>query len=187
MEQQQTPKTAYIDLRALNNAFVHNITSAATKITKRCICIPIDDNFIVESSYVSKRTGKEVRTAIAAVKMWPVTDEDRAAAREKGIELQPPPRHQRQGSQRPPATRPRPRRPPQLPHRRLRPRTRQSPPPLHRHRLRPPPPRTPSRTSPHTRNLNARRQRRPPILSACPHRAINEQEHFYSQHKFKSQ
>ena len=85
-QQQQTPKTAYIDLRALNNAFVHNITSAATKITKRCICIPIDDNFVVESSYVSKRTGKEVRTAIAAVKMWPVTDEDRAAAREKGIE-----------------------------------------------------------------------------------------------------
>ena len=56
------------------------------KITKRCICIPIDDNFVVESPYVSKRTGKEVRTAIAAVKMWPVTDEDRAAAREKGIE-----------------------------------------------------------------------------------------------------
>jgi hypothetical protein len=85
-QQQQTPKTAYIDLRALNNAFVHNITSAATKITKLCICIPIDDNFIVRSSYVSKRTGKEVHTAIAAVKMWPVTDEDRAAAREKGIE-----------------------------------------------------------------------------------------------------
>jgi len=85
-QQQQTPKTAYIDLRALNNAFVHNITSAATKITKRCICIPIDDNFIVESSYASKRTGKEVRTAIAAVKMWPVTDEDRDKAREKGIE-----------------------------------------------------------------------------------------------------
>lgn len=81
-----TPKTAYIDFRAMNNAFIHNLTSSSTKVTKRCICIPLDDNFISESSYISRKTGKEVRTAIGAVKMWPIKDEDRAAARERGVE-----------------------------------------------------------------------------------------------------
>ena len=85
MEQQTlTPKTALIDYRALNNAFIHNITSASTKITKRCICIPVEDNFIHEDSYVN-RNGREIRTAIGAVRLWPVSDDDRAAAAEKGI------------------------------------------------------------------------------------------------------
>lgn len=87
MEQNELiAKTAYIDFRALNNAFIHNITSASTRITKRCICIPIDDNFITESSYVSRKNGKEVRTAIGTVKMWPVSNNERTAARDKGIE-----------------------------------------------------------------------------------------------------
>jgi len=32
------------DLQKLNNAFLRNFTSAKTSVTKRCICIPIDDN-----------------------------------------------------------------------------------------------------------------------------------------------
>jgi len=32
------------DLQKLTNTFLRNFTSAKTGITKRCICIPIDDN-----------------------------------------------------------------------------------------------------------------------------------------------
>lgn len=46
MENQKTKCNFGIktDLQKLNNAFLRNFTSATTGATKRCICIPIDDN-----------------------------------------------------------------------------------------------------------------------------------------------
>ena len=65
------------DLRRYNNAFIHSIKSGTTGITKRCICIPIDDNFIQEEAYVSNN-GREIRTAKVRRRMWPVTEKDKA-------------------------------------------------------------------------------------------------------------
>ena len=65
------------DLRRYNNAFIHSIKSGTTGITKRCICIPIDDNFIQEEAYVSNN-GREIRTAKVRRRMWPVTEQDKA-------------------------------------------------------------------------------------------------------------
>lgn len=66
------------DLRRYNNAFIHSIKSGSTGITKRCICIPIEDNFIKEESYVSNN-GREIRTAKVRRRMWSVSAEDKAA------------------------------------------------------------------------------------------------------------
>lgn len=71
MEQQA--KNATLNLRALNGAFITNIQGKTA--TKRCVCIPIDDNFIVEKGYTSN--GKEIRTAELSFKQWPVSDESR--------------------------------------------------------------------------------------------------------------
>lgn len=80
---EQKPIKGRINLRATNNAFITNIKSASTGVTKRCVCIPVDDNYIEENSYVQKGTGKEIRTAEMSVIMWPVSDEDKARFQEQ--------------------------------------------------------------------------------------------------------
>lgn len=71
---EQLAKNGVLNLRALNGAFIRNITGNTA--TKRCICIPIDDNFICEKGYTTNN-GKEIRTAELSFKQWPVTDESR--------------------------------------------------------------------------------------------------------------
>lgn len=71
-------KRGRINLRALNSAFVTNIKSQSTGLVKRCICIPVEDNFIEENAYVQKATGKEVRTAELTFSQWPVSEQDKA-------------------------------------------------------------------------------------------------------------
>ena len=73
---EQTAKNIIIDLRRCNNAFVTNIQSKATGVTKRVICIPVEDNFIDEAGYVD-RNGNQIRTAKMQVKMWPVSEESK--------------------------------------------------------------------------------------------------------------
>jgi hypothetical protein len=73
---EQTAKNIIIDLRRCNNAFVTNIQSKATGVTKRVICIPVDDNFIDEAGYVD-RNGNQIRTAKMQLKMWPVSEESK--------------------------------------------------------------------------------------------------------------
>lgn len=75
-------KNVIIDLRRCNNAFVTNIQSKATGVTKRVICIPVEDNFIDEAGYTD-RAGNAIRTAKMQLKMWPVTEESKAAFHEK--------------------------------------------------------------------------------------------------------
>lgn len=77
MEQEQTAKKGKVNLRAFNNAFIHNIKSASTGVTKRCVCIPIEDNYIEENAYTQRNTGKEIRTAEFSYIMWPVTQTDK--------------------------------------------------------------------------------------------------------------
>ncbi|MBO5758444.1 MAG: hypothetical protein J6R31_00175 [Rikenellaceae bacterium] len=74
MEEQTLAKNGVLNLRALNGAFISNITGKTA--TKRCVCIPLDDNFIVEKGYTTNN-GKEIRTAELSFKQWPVTDESR--------------------------------------------------------------------------------------------------------------
>ena len=71
---EQLAKNGVMNLRALNGAFITNIQGKTEK--KRCICIPIDDNFIVEKGYTTNN-GKEIRTAEMSFKIWPVSDESR--------------------------------------------------------------------------------------------------------------
>ena len=73
---EQTAKNIIIDLRRCNNAFVTNIQSKATGVTKRVICIPVEDNFIDEAGYVD-RNGNQIRTAKMQLKMWPVSEESK--------------------------------------------------------------------------------------------------------------
>lgn len=73
MEEQLLAKNVVLNLRGLNGAFIRNIQGKTA--VKRCICIPIDDNFIVEKGYTSN--GKEIRTAELYCKQWPVSDESR--------------------------------------------------------------------------------------------------------------
>jgi hypothetical protein len=73
---EQNAKNIIIDLRRCNNAFVTNIQSKATGVTKRVICIPVEDNFIDEAGYVD-RNGNQIRTAKMQVKMWPVSEESK--------------------------------------------------------------------------------------------------------------
>lgn len=70
---EQLAKNGVLNLRGLNGAFITNIKGKTA--TKRCVCIPIDDNFIVEKGYTSN--GREIRTAELAFKQWPVSDESR--------------------------------------------------------------------------------------------------------------
>ena len=63
------------DLRRYNNAFIHTIRSGSTGVEKRCVCIPIDDNFIQEEAYTSN--GREIRTAKVRRRMWPVSEESK--------------------------------------------------------------------------------------------------------------
>ncbi len=67
-------KNGVLNLRALNGAFITNIQGKTCE--KRCICIPIEDNFIVEKGYTTNN-GKEIRTAELSFKQWPVSDESR--------------------------------------------------------------------------------------------------------------
>ena len=64
------------DLRRYYNAFIHTIRSGSTGVEKRCVCIPIDDNFIQEEAYTSN--GREIRTAKVRRRMWPVSEQDKA-------------------------------------------------------------------------------------------------------------
>jgi hypothetical protein len=73
---EQNAKNIIIDLRRCNNAFVTNIQSKATGVTKRVICIPVEDNFIEEAGYVD-RNGNQIRTAKMQLKMWPVSEESK--------------------------------------------------------------------------------------------------------------
>lgn len=70
---EQLAKNGVLNLRGLNGAFITNIQGKTA--TKRCVCIPIDDNFIVEKGYTSN--GREIRTAELGFKQWPVSDESR--------------------------------------------------------------------------------------------------------------
>ena len=72
----ENAKNIIIDLRRCNNAFVTNIQSKATGVTKRVICIPVEDNFIDEAGYVD-RNGNQIRTAKMQLKMWPVSEESK--------------------------------------------------------------------------------------------------------------
>ena len=72
----ENAKNIIIDLRRCNNAFVTNIQSKATAVTKRVICIPVEDNFIDEAGYVD-RNGNQIRTAKMQLKMWPVSEESK--------------------------------------------------------------------------------------------------------------
>lgn len=67
-------KRGTINLRALNGAFIYNFQGKTA--TKRCIVIPIEDNFVEERGYTN-RAGLEIRTAELTYTMWPVTDEAR--------------------------------------------------------------------------------------------------------------
>lgn len=71
---EQLAKNGVINLRGLNGAFITNIQGKTA--AKRCVCIPIDDNFIVEKGYITSN-GKEIRTAELSFKQWPVSDEGR--------------------------------------------------------------------------------------------------------------
>lgn len=71
---EQLAKNGVLNLRGLNGAFISNIQGKTA--TKRCVCIPIEDNFIVEKGYTTAN-GKEIRTAELSFKQWPVTDEGR--------------------------------------------------------------------------------------------------------------
>ena len=71
---EQLAKNGVLNLRALNGAFISNIQGKTA--VKRCICIPLDDNFIVEKGYTTNN-GKEIRTAELSFKQWPVSDESR--------------------------------------------------------------------------------------------------------------
>lgn len=71
---EQLAKNGVLNLRALNGAFITNIQGKTA--TKRCVCIPIEDNFIVEKGYTTNN-GKEIRTAELTFKQWPVSDESR--------------------------------------------------------------------------------------------------------------
>ena len=72
----ENAKNIIIDLRRCNNAFVTNIQSKATGVTKRVICIPVEDNFIDEAGYVD-RNCNQIRTAKMQLKMWPVSEESK--------------------------------------------------------------------------------------------------------------
>ena len=72
----ENAKNIIIDLRRCTNAFVTNIQSKATGVTKRVICIPVEDNFIDEAGYVD-RNGNQIRTAKMQLKMWPVSEESK--------------------------------------------------------------------------------------------------------------
>lgn len=72
----ENAKNIIIDLRRCNNAFITNIQSKATSVTKRVICIPLEDNFIDEAGYVD-RNGNQIRTAKMQLKMWPVSEESK--------------------------------------------------------------------------------------------------------------
>ncbi len=72
----ENAKNIIIDLRRCNNAFITNIQSKATGVTKRVICIPVEDNFIDEAGYVD-RNGNQIRTAKMQIKMWPVSEESK--------------------------------------------------------------------------------------------------------------
>ena len=72
----ENAKNIIIDLRRCNNAFVTNIQSKATGVTKRVIWIPVEDNFIDEAGYVD-RNGNQIRTAKMQLKMWPVSEESK--------------------------------------------------------------------------------------------------------------
>ena len=72
----ENAKNIIIDLRRCNNAFVTNIQSKTTGVTKRVICIPVEDNFIDEAGYVD-RNGNQIRTAKMQLKMWPVSEESK--------------------------------------------------------------------------------------------------------------
>jgi hypothetical protein len=71
---EQLAKNGVLNLRGLNGAFITNIQGKTA--AKRCVCIPIDDNFIVEKGYTTSN-GKEIRTAELSFKQWPVSDEGR--------------------------------------------------------------------------------------------------------------
>ena len=71
---EQLAKNGVINLRGLNGAFITNIQGKT--VAKRCVCIPIDDNFIAEKGYITSN-GKEIRTAELSFKQWPVSDESR--------------------------------------------------------------------------------------------------------------
>jgi hypothetical protein len=76
MEQNQNPSSIVLDLdlRKLHDAFITNIQGQREK--RRCICIPIIDNFIAESGYTT-RDNHEVRTAIVRIRLWPVSQESK--------------------------------------------------------------------------------------------------------------
>lgn len=76
MEQNQNPSSIVLDLdlRKLHDAFITNIQGQREK--RRCICIPITDNFIAESGYTT-RDNHEVRTAIIRIRLWPVSQESK--------------------------------------------------------------------------------------------------------------
>ena len=77
MEQNQNPTSIVLDLdlRKLHDAFITNIQGQREK--RRCICIPITDNFIAESGYINRATNAEVRTAIVRIRLWPVSQESK--------------------------------------------------------------------------------------------------------------
>ena len=77
---EQLAKNGVLNLRGLNGAFITNIQGKTA--AKRCVCIPIDDNFIVEKGYTTNN-GKEIRTAELSFKQWPVSDESREQYKKK--------------------------------------------------------------------------------------------------------
>lgn len=76
MEQNQIPTSIVLDLdlRKLHDAFITNIQGQREK--RRCICIPITDNFIAESGYTT-RDNLKVHTAIVRIRLWPVSQESK--------------------------------------------------------------------------------------------------------------
>lgn len=66
----------YLDLRSFNNSFVRTV-KGTSGVEKRCIIIPIEDNFIEEDGFI-KNNGEQVKTATVTLRMWEVKEEDRA-------------------------------------------------------------------------------------------------------------
>ena len=73
------PITLDLNLRGLNFAFVRDIPGKTA--TKRCICIPLDDNFANDTSRVLNAGTKDeriIRETTVRLQLWPVSDEAKA-------------------------------------------------------------------------------------------------------------
>ena len=85
MENTNIPSSIVLDIdyRKFVKAFIKTLQSDSTGTMKRCICIPLFENGIVEDSFTDEYTKKEIRTAKGRLRLWHVTEEGKAAYKAK--------------------------------------------------------------------------------------------------------